>query len=236
MSVRVSVLVWDTDLPPSEKLVGLALADNSNNEGECWPSLYTLCQKTGLSRRTVQRAIRDFEDAGWLVTRQEPGGRRYFQFTERFMGGCHSDTPSRVTVTPGGCHGDTPHSITVNEPSVEPSAKADGGAVVELSAVDVVKVVFDTGVLVLTASGQTPAKARSIVGRWRKTYSDSVVMMVLARCQIERPSEPIEWIAKALQQEQGKSNGENGTVAPSGDSIIEIGRRVAERMAGQTSE
>jgi len=48
----------DEDLPSNEKLVMLALADNANNEGICYPSLSTLQRKTSLSRPTVSKIIK----------------------------------------------------------------------------------------------------------------------------------------------------------------------------------
>ena len=50
--------VWESALPPSEKYVLLALADHSRDDGtRIYPSVKTVCRKTGFSRRTVQRHI-----------------------------------------------------------------------------------------------------------------------------------------------------------------------------------
>lgn len=45
------------DLKPVPKLVLVVLADAANDQGICWPSIATLADKTGVTRRTVQRAI-----------------------------------------------------------------------------------------------------------------------------------------------------------------------------------
>ena len=45
------------DLKPVPKLVLVVLADTANDQGICWPSIATLADKTGVTRRTVQRAI-----------------------------------------------------------------------------------------------------------------------------------------------------------------------------------
>lgn len=76
------------------------------------------------------------------------------------------------------------------------------------SAIDVQKAIFDTGVTILTASGRNDREARSMLGRWRKEYSDSEVLTALSRCQVERPSEPVEWVTKALQSERNRQNGQ----------------------------
>ena len=58
MSVAASTWAWKLDLPSTEKLVALALADHANDEDfTCWPSLTHLEKKTGLNRTTVWRAI-----------------------------------------------------------------------------------------------------------------------------------------------------------------------------------
>lgn len=81
-------MVWDIELPATEKLVMLALADCANDEGECWPSIATLMRKTGVSERTVQRATKAIEEGGHMSRHEVVGrGTRYFLHPR------HSDTP-----------------------------------------------------------------------------------------------------------------------------------------------
>lgn len=47
-------LVRDLRLPPMAKLILFALAARADANGICWPSIRTLCDDTGLVRRTVQ--------------------------------------------------------------------------------------------------------------------------------------------------------------------------------------
>ena len=61
--------VWKLDLPPTEKLVLLAIADFSNDKkGIAWPSQTTIARKTGYSRQTVNRAIKRLCARGVLVS------------------------------------------------------------------------------------------------------------------------------------------------------------------------
>lgn len=54
--------VWDHNCSShTQKLVLLALADNANDEGSCWPSIATISQKCQLSERCV------YEQVGRLV-------------------------------------------------------------------------------------------------------------------------------------------------------------------------
>jgi biotin operon repressor len=68
MSLRLMVRVFQLDIPPSNKLVLLAMAEHANGEGSsCYPSIGTLMKETSLSRRSVQTVIRQLEKAGLLV-------------------------------------------------------------------------------------------------------------------------------------------------------------------------
>ena len=63
--------IWDK--PPvggSALLVLLALADNANDEGVCWPSIATLARKCVLSERQVQRMLRSLETRGLVRTEE----------------------------------------------------------------------------------------------------------------------------------------------------------------------
>jgi hypothetical protein len=49
------------------RFVLVALADHADHDGYAWPAVDRLAHKTGLSRRSVQRALSDAELAGELV-------------------------------------------------------------------------------------------------------------------------------------------------------------------------
>lgn len=56
--------VWPLQMGHADKLVLLALADNANDDGECWPSVSVLCERTCLSDRAVQHCVRRLTEAG----------------------------------------------------------------------------------------------------------------------------------------------------------------------------
>lgn len=77
MSVRVMSLVWD-GFPGggSELLALLALADWSDDEGRCYPSVAAIADKTRLSRSQAQRVVHNLIGAGFVsVEGNENGGR-----------------------------------------------------------------------------------------------------------------------------------------------------------------
>lgn len=84
MSVMISAAVWrmqfqDTSL----KLVALALADQANDEGECWPYLESVAARVELSERSVQRHLSTLEANG-LLEREARFSRKGTQTSNMF--------------------------------------------------------------------------------------------------------------------------------------------------------
>ena len=73
MSIRFMSAIWDLDLPDSEKLIALALADWSSDEGVSWPSVAQIAKKASKSERTVQGVLVSLEKRGYLHRDQRPG-------------------------------------------------------------------------------------------------------------------------------------------------------------------
>lgn len=62
---------------PNRKVLALALADHADDDGTgIFPSVARLAKKSEISRRTVQRMLRDFEESGLLVVVSEGGAKR----------------------------------------------------------------------------------------------------------------------------------------------------------------
>jgi len=131
MSIRVMSRVWD-HYPGkgSDLLAMLALADWSDDEGRCFPSVAALARKVRLQERQAQRSLRGLIEQGFLsVTGNENGGapgmtRRYRLNLERLTG-VMQDTPFKVD----GCHarretGVSGDTQTVIEPSIAISPQA----------------------------------------------------------------------------------------------------------------
>lgn len=66
MSIKAMSKVWGLDLKPIPKLILLALADNANEDGICWPGLAYIEHKTGLVHSTTVKYISELEAAGLL--------------------------------------------------------------------------------------------------------------------------------------------------------------------------
>src|SRR3546814_4574343 len=86
------------------------------------------------------------------------------------------------------------------------------------TAIDLKPMVFASGRQILKASGHSDREAGSIVGRMRKTYSDAVILDVLARCEAERPEVTLEWIQAALSRSRADGADRKSTRRNSRDS------------------
>jgi hypothetical protein len=72
MSIKVMTAAWEVDLPQADKLLLIALADNANDEGRCWPSVATLGRKCGMEDRSVRRVIKRLVSAGHVSVVPQP--------------------------------------------------------------------------------------------------------------------------------------------------------------------
>ncbi|WP_296128938.1 helix-turn-helix domain-containing protein [Pseudomonas sp. Ga0074129] len=66
MSIKAMNWAWEQNLPPGSKLVLMALADNADDQGYCWPKIKTIAAKCCVSERTAQRTVKDLLDSGLL--------------------------------------------------------------------------------------------------------------------------------------------------------------------------
>ena len=79
MSIKHMTKVWQLqELEPNQKLVFLAICDNANDEGICYPSIDTIQAKTSISRPTVIKVINKLVEINLLIKTQrarKTGGR-----------------------------------------------------------------------------------------------------------------------------------------------------------------
>lgn len=101
MSLRLMSAVWDLQTEShTQKLVLLALADNANDEGVCWPSIATIAKKCNLTKRSVQLQIRKLEKGRLLKVKSEPFRSNTYHLTVLLTGESYS--PGGERHSPGG--------------------------------------------------------------------------------------------------------------------------------------
>lgn len=131
MSFQAMAWAVKMKLPPKEKLLLLMLANYASNQsGDCYPSINTLCDDTGMSKSSVIRALQALEGAGlMIVNRRSVEGINLPNFYRLNLAmGSVSLTPGvsdseggSVTLTPGLCHHDTRGGVTLTpKPIIEP--------------------------------------------------------------------------------------------------------------------
>lgn len=74
MSLTLMTAAWKAALPTTRKIVLLALCDNANDQGECYPSIPTIANKCSLTERVVYKCLDDLERSGY-VKRETRSGR-----------------------------------------------------------------------------------------------------------------------------------------------------------------
>jgi len=152
MSIKIMTQVFkDENLEPNKKLIMLALSDNANDEGYCYPSINTLIKKTSLSKPTIIKHIKELEKMGFLLSKERIRRNgsamskiyviypaEYFEkldeelkskFTENMVnneGGSKEALPPKGSkeVLPGGSKEALPGSKEAlpREPSIKPSS------------------------------------------------------------------------------------------------------------------
>lgn len=73
MSIALMTEAFKTTLPTTQKFVFVALCDNASDQGECYPSIFTICEKTSLKERAVQGAIKYLVEKGYMTARMRRG-------------------------------------------------------------------------------------------------------------------------------------------------------------------
>jgi DNA-binding MarR family transcriptional regulator len=84
MSNRALTWAFSTPLPTSPKFVLVVLADLADEADSCFPGQARIASSTGCSVSTVQRALKDLEEAGYIerVRRHREGG---FRTSDRYV-------------------------------------------------------------------------------------------------------------------------------------------------------
>ena len=176
MSISRVHKVLDIELPTSEKIILILLADNANDEsGECWPSQGYLAKRSGMSRQNVNLVINKLRDKGYIKLEhryREDGGQRANVYTVipghvSRLGGVKSDDTESVSK----------ESIQMEEPTVPLS-------------------IWD----VWSAIGGN----RSMLGKAIKDYGEFTVASAIGAVTLKNPAEPNHYLMGILKNGKKK--------------------------------
>lgn len=167
--------VWaNTELEPIEKLVMLAIADFSDDNGLSWPSLRTLSEKSSLSEDTVRRKLKKLMKDGLIrmTARLDKSGRNtsyQFQILQNFPPaspnfsnyGEGSTLPPLQTATLARCKGEgSTQPPSYIEPSInhqKTNSKKEGSTLPPLQAA--------------TLAQCNPPPSRSLFDAWNENVA-----------------------------------------------------------------
>jgi hypothetical protein len=88
-------VTWEMPIPAGPKMVLLALCDNANDQGECYPSIQTIAKKCSMSERSVFSHI-DYLERGFALKRENRKGRSSIYHLDP----CKFCTPEDIAPTP----------------------------------------------------------------------------------------------------------------------------------------
>lgn len=188
-------LAWNVQLPPREKLVLLALADNANDEGECFPSIATISRRACTDERRTYRILKSLESANHITRVSRPGRSTLYKVhptpgiyatpgTGTTPGTCAMPPLAPVPATPGTCATHNLHLTTK-----EPSRRAASG---EPDSID--KAIFAEARKVFGQSigGQINRAIRAKGKPW--------VVEMIETCRGKDPEAARAYLAAALQE------------------------------------
>jgi hypothetical protein len=130
---------WSQVLPPAPKLILMALADNADDAGYCWPRVKKIAERCSVSERTVQRTLKNFETSALLKVirrfRPEDGRQTSNGYQLGLQGYPDRMSPTLVRRrpahdidgTPGVtrlCRGEGVRAVAPQEPPQQPSFKS----------------------------------------------------------------------------------------------------------------
>ena len=109
------------------KLVMFTLASRVNDYNECWPSVASLADDTGLSRRAIFNALRELTDQG-LIERTDVGKKTPLTRLTMCQPGAQS-APEGCTTCTGGVHDvhtELTIELTIEEKGLRAMKNSDG--------------------------------------------------------------------------------------------------------------
>ena len=132
MSVSLMALAWKSGYASGEKLVLLALCDNANDQGECYPSTSMLAEKCSISERSVYNHLDTLVKEGAISKEVRTGRSTIYHINPcKFCTPANSaplqplhTTPATVAPPPLQPLHTTPATVayrTISEPPIEPS-------------------------------------------------------------------------------------------------------------------
>jgi hypothetical protein len=162
MSIALMAAAWELEIASTDKLVLLALADNANDAGCCWPSMATIARKCGLKERATRIAMRRLESAGYVTSVDRTGTSRLYTVNPGIKCPPASNAPRHeVPVTPA-LDAPKPSRTTISSTKTSSSPKKRTRTAVEIVVPDWVPADAWNGWLEMRRTKGTKTTARAL--------------------------------------------------------------------------
>lgn len=211
--------VWEADLPTTEKMVLLIIADHADDEGRnAWPSIPTIARKASISDRHARRMVAELTAMGLLWVSKQAGGTKAMRDDRR--PNLYAINVNGLTSVSGRkeLRGDirdergdmgvrdgvTPMSAKPSiEPSLEPSIAADAGGESEGRRVNRLTKHYSDRVPMC----RFPAIAQIVKSAVRAGYEDQAIIDALMRLADEGRSVTVETLRVELEGRGHRASG-----------------------------
>lgn len=225
MSIQAIAWAFGVPVTPTQKLVLLGLANYADAQGRCWPSVGRLVERTGLSERAVQMALRAIRTRGLATAQVRTGIRTTYTLAldQDFSAPCGTSACAQSAHAPRGACGGGGHpvrpggavsapessesfkTVPTNPPRTPQSCSADARSVLWREGVPIVR----------TLTGKSEGAVRALLGRWlRDLADDCAVLLVLVRQAAEcRPLDPVAWLHGAVRQRHRQNTMEHAALS-----------------------
>lgn len=187
--------------------------------GELCVSQNQIVEATGMSRQQLRTFLAELEKEGALqpqVNHKSTKGKKVF-FIAKYDTYQSSENSSNQAAT---------KQQPIKEQGNTSVSKDTGNFVA-----DPVKVMFDSGVALMMASGISEKNARSNIGKWRKVHGVEAVITAIGAAKREGSPDPIAFINGIWRQKQRT----NGTAKASGQAS-HVFMRKAKKPAARERE
>jgi biotin operon repressor len=134
MSMAALRMIRPIRVPPTQKVILWALADQADDDGVSWPSIASLIEATCLSERAIQSAISALRQAGVIFT--EAGGGRHRTTKYRIItpqvarGNKGEETPQLLHETPQEVR-NTPQEVRETPQELHPNPQEPSRTLIE---------------------------------------------------------------------------------------------------------
>ncbi len=222
-----AVFAWMTD-EAAWRATSVNFCGNSVElaRGQLVTSQRYIAEQFEMERASVRRLIAKLEEAKMIAANATPGGtiitvvnydKYQAQADERAAHQpAHQRPTNRPTPTPceaieieqdkGDEKHEAAHPAHSNRPTSGPHKKEvnntlpNGRDASGADNIDLAKSIFTEGRLYLQECGLAEAKARSVLGKWRKRHADSAIIEAIITAQRNSAQDPVPYIERVLGQ------------------------------------